>query len=118
MSDSIGLSREVARDSLEKLVNAKNNALKLMKDKGYLDNPFTSDQSSKEALEYRVNDLRRQIAEVREYYSLHLLESLDSESKKLTSESKTLTSLNRWLIGLTVALTASTVLLVIRTLIG
>jgi DNA-binding FadR family transcriptional regulator len=125
VSDSIGLSREVARETLDRLVAEKNSVLELMKEKGYLVNPFLSTDSSKPALEFKLNDLRRQIAEVREYHSLHLLGSLDSESKRLTalvesldSESKRLTSLNRWLIGLTIALIASTLALVVRAFIG
>jgi len=105
--NSIGLSRKVAQEELESLVAQKNVVIQLMIDKGYMDNPFLSDQSSKAGLEFKLNDLRRQIAEVREYHSLHLLGSLDSESKRLNS-------LTGGLIGLTIALIAATIALVVR----
>ena len=81
-----------------------------MESKGYLGYPAIRDLSNQVVLQNKLDDLNRKIVEVREYYNLHLLESLDSESKKLSS-------LTRVLIYLTAVLAGLTLLLVVRTFI-
>lgn len=115
-TEELGLSFKDARDHLSRLLAEKATVLKIMYPEGPMDQ--VKELSGKEILNKKLADLERQIAQVFDYYMLHLFESLQSETKELSMESKKLTRLTWWLIALTFILTVSTVALVVRTFMG
>ena len=74
-----------ARDEVYKLIEQEAQVLNLMKQKGLLGLPVIMEQSGKEILQTQLDDLRRQIAALREYCMIDSLDSLNLESKRLSN---------------------------------
>ena len=93
----LGFDRETTVNRLHSLYEEKIKIWKIMNAKGYLkDNkpkPMTANLPEQVVLQAELDDLQREIDETREYYTLHLLESLESSSKELNAESKKLNKL-------------------------
>jgi uncharacterized membrane-anchored protein YhcB (DUF1043 family) len=62
---------------------------------------MTANLPEQMVLQAELDGLQPAIDETREYYTVHLLESLDCTTKQLNVESRKLSNLTRWLIGLT-----------------
>jgi len=122
MSDGLGFSLEATRRTLTKLFEQKERILKTIDDAGYAKRQLKGMRPRAEIMEHatlvaQLEEVEHDIAETRDYYSLHLLESLDSASKELNRETKKLSGLTCWLTGLTSVLAILTLVLVIRTLL-
>jgi hypothetical protein len=114
----IGFDKETTLNRLQSLYEQRIKIWKIMDAKGYLkDNkpkPMTANLPEQVVLQAELDDLQRAINETREYYTLHLLESLESSSKELNIESKKLNKLTGVLLAFTVLLSFLTLALLIR----
>lgn len=114
--DELGLSFKDARIQLSKLLAEKQTTVKILYPEGPID--MVKDLSGRDILKMKLADLDRQIMQVFDLYTLHLFESLESQTKEMKLESKKLTRLTWWVIGLTFVLAVSTIVLVVRTFMG
>jgi len=116
--EGLGFDRETTVNRLHSLYEEKIKIWKIMNEKGYLkDNkpkPMVRNMPEQMVLQAELDNLQREIDETREYYTLHLLESLDSSSKELNAESKKLNRLTGVLVAFTVLLSFLTLVLLIR----
>lgn len=118
MSNGIGYDRETTLNRMKALLDEKIQISKTMDEKGYLKKPLIRNAPEQMVLQAKLDELQQAINETRDYYTVHLLESLETSSKELNAETKKLSGLTRWLISLTSVLAILTLVLVIRTLMG
>ena len=106
--ESVGLDRKLTKRTLENLSKERRDILNEMKEKELAGvNPYGDGiPVSYVQAQDKLRDVERRIDLAREWYSLHVLEDLESSSK-------TLSGLTIILIGLTTALTIFTIFLIL-----